>query len=186
MTHSRKSTIICFLNLTKQSHEQNQRLLQMSCFMALKKALENTAFVVHSVLPDMAWNKAKLHVFLLWYTWNYWPAGSLLWSQLRELPPAVYYKSLALHLCRVTPEESSLNSRAVELMNSHTQKHVYISCSTSNILPWITQIHIHVLASLQVLAVDVFLKAFPLLCTSLSPSMVGINGDCFLWGCFKG
>lgn len=64
MTHSRKSTIICFLNLTSP-HVQNQQLLQMSYFVALKKVPDNTAFVVLSVLPATMVNKTRVHVLLL-------------------------------------------------------------------------------------------------------------------------
>lgn len=65
VTHSRKSTIICFLNLTKQSPCTNQRLLQMSYFVALKKVPDNTAFVVLSVLPATMVNKIRVHVLFL-------------------------------------------------------------------------------------------------------------------------
>lgn len=37
----------------------------MSCFIALKKVLDNSAFVVHSVLPAMMGNKTKVDVLLL-------------------------------------------------------------------------------------------------------------------------
>lgn len=61
VTHSRKSAAICFLNLTKQSgpHVQNQRLLQITYFIVLKKLLENIVFVVDCVLPVMVGNVRK-------------------------------------------------------------------------------------------------------------------------------
>lgn len=44
---------------------KNQRLLQMSYFIAPKKVLDNTAFVVHTVLPALMGNKTKVCVLLL-------------------------------------------------------------------------------------------------------------------------
>lgn len=37
----------------------------MSCFIALKKVLDNVAFVVHSVLPAMMEDKTKVDVLFL-------------------------------------------------------------------------------------------------------------------------
>lgn len=37
----------------------------MSYFIAVKNILENTVFVVHSVLPARVGNKTKVHVLLL-------------------------------------------------------------------------------------------------------------------------
>lgn len=37
----------------------------MSYFIALKKVLDNTAFVVHSVLPAIMGNKTRVHALLL-------------------------------------------------------------------------------------------------------------------------
>lgn len=63
--HSRDSPQEISRHLLPQSHQdcsphaQNQRLLQMCYFLVLKKALENTVFVVDSVLPVMVGNVQK-------------------------------------------------------------------------------------------------------------------------------
>lgn len=61
----------------------------MSYFLALKKVLDNAAFVVHSVLPAIMGNKTKVHVLLLGILQITDQLGHRCGLSVRELPPAV-------------------------------------------------------------------------------------------------
>lgn len=84
----------------------------MSYFIALKKVLDNTAFVVRSVLPAMMGNIAKVHVLLLGILEISDRFGHQCGILIKRTPTCcLAKKSLGSHLCKVTPGDGGFSSQ---------------------------------------------------------------------------